>query len=95
MPAPCHGVIVDRKGGELKVHLSNGAKIHVAEQKGLRLGDECYIIYDYTRLAVAEIWTLSEYNDSGSAPAEEPFEEELDGEDADTLALASLGLCFS
>ena len=91
--SPSQGVVVDTNGGLLGVRLATRALVHVAKQKGLRLGDRCYILYDYTRMRVREVWTEAEYNDSGHEP-------QLDWDDieepeilsANELAVQSLGL---
>ena len=57
---PLKGVVIDRGTG-LTIRLKSGALVRVARHPELLLGDTCYVLYDYTRLAVHDIWTEDEY----------------------------------
>lgn len=59
--SPLEGVVIDR-GVNLMVRLSTGARVRIPRQSDLRLGDTCYILFDYTRLAVSGVWTEEEYH---------------------------------
>ena len=79
---PRKGIIIDTSA-ELLIRLQSGARINVPRQKDLRLGDTCYVLYDYTRMLVNRIWTEEEYYQSDE-PNEEiekidmgPYEEDL------------------
>jgi hypothetical protein len=65
----------------------------------LKLGDTCYVAYDYTKLSPASVMSEAEYHHEGDTPVEESTDDEEDPflEDANSMALASLGLscCFS
>lgn len=54
------GVVIDR-GVKLMVRLYSGARVRIPRQKDLRLGDTCYILFDYTRLEVRDVWSEEEY----------------------------------
>ena len=58
---PLRGVVIDRSV-KLVIRLSSGARVRVPRQKDLRLGDTCFILFDYTRLEVKGIWTEEEYH---------------------------------
>jgi len=57
---PLEGVVIDR-GVKLMVRLCTGARVCIPRQKDLRLGDTCYILFDYTRLEVRDVWSEEEY----------------------------------
>jgi len=57
---PLPSVVIDT-GAELTLRLESGGLVRVPEQKDLRLGDTAYVLYDYTRLVVYDIWTEAEY----------------------------------
>ena len=59
-------------GAELTLRLESGGQVRIPRQKDLRLGDTVYVLYDYTRLVVRDIWTEAEYE------VEEDWGEELD-----------------
>lgn len=58
---PLKGVVIKRSV-MLTIHLSSGAKVRVPRQKDLRLGDTVYVLYDYTRMVVRDLWTEDEYS---------------------------------
>lgn len=58
-PLPC---VVINTDTELTLRLESGGQVRVPKQKDLRLGDTAYVLYDYTRLVVHDIWTVDEYN---------------------------------
>ncbi len=60
---PLKGVITDTSGARLVVRLKSRALIRIPEQKKLRLGDTCYILYNYTIMQVRMVWTDDEYNE--------------------------------
>lgn len=79
---PRKGIIIDTSA-ELMIRLTSGARVCVPQQKDLRLGDTCYVLYDYTRMLVNKIWTEDEYHRSDD-PNEEveeadmgPYEEDI------------------
>ena len=57
---PLKGVVVDTEVG-LTIRLESRALVRVHKQKDLRLGDTCYVLYNYTTLEVWRIWTEEEY----------------------------------
>ncbi len=79
---PRKGIIVDTSA-VLAIRLASGARVKVPHQKELRLGDTCYVLYDYTRMLVNRIWTEEEYHQSDD-PSEDvdeadmgPYEEDI------------------
>lgn len=58
---PLPSVVIDTDAG-LTLRLESGGQVHVPKQKDLRLGDTAYVLFDYTRLIVHDIWTEDEYN---------------------------------
>ena len=58
--SPLEGVVIDR-GVKLMVRLSTGARVRIPRQKDLRLGDTCFILFDFTRLVVRDVWSEEEY----------------------------------
>jgi len=68
---PLPSVVVNT-GAELTLRLESGGLVRVPSQKDLRLGDTAYVLYDYTRMIVRDIWTESEYEfeDDGSIEPE-------------------------
>jgi hypothetical protein len=66
--SPLKGVIISTDN-VLVIRLASRAQVRVAHQKNLRLGDTAYVLFDYTRLKVREIWTEEEHDrrdDTGS-----------------------------
>jgi len=59
--SPLEGVVIDR-GVKLMIRLSNGARVRIPRQKDLRLGDTCFVLFDYTRLEVRDVWSEEEYH---------------------------------
>ena len=89
---PLKGTIVDTYGGRLSVRLITRAIVHVPRQKGLKLGDPCYILYNYTTMKVRKVWTEAEYKDKGDEPQLNwDDEEEPDWVPAHELASQSEG----
>jgi hypothetical protein len=68
---PLPGVVVDTSAG-LTIRLSSRAVVRVPEQKKLRLGDTCYVLYNYTTMAVRGVWTEEEYSAEDDIDSEEP-----------------------
>lgn len=58
--SPLEGVVI-RRGVRLMVRLSTGAIVSISRQKDLHLGDTCFILYDFTRLEVRDVWSEEEY----------------------------------
>lgn len=79
---PRKGIIIDTSA-ELMIRLQSGARVNVLHQKDLRLGDTCYVLYDYTRMLVNRIWTEEEYyqSDDPNEDVDEadmgPYEEDI------------------
>ena len=58
---PLEGIIISR-GVRLMIRLITGARVNIPRQKDLRLGDVVFVLFDYTRLEVRDVWTLEEYH---------------------------------
>ena len=58
---PLEGVVVET-GTDLVVRLQSGAKLGIPHRRDLLLGDTCYILFDYTRLEVYDVWSEDEYH---------------------------------
>ena len=58
---PLEGVVVDTSAG-LTIRLQSRALVRTPRQKKLKLGDTCYVLYNYTTMQVRMIWTEKEYN---------------------------------
>ncbi len=67
---PLEGVVIET-GVVLVIRLKSRALVRVPEQKDLKLGDTCYILFDYTRLEVHMIWTEAEYDAEDNSSGEE------------------------
>jgi hypothetical protein len=72
---PLEGVII---GGSTKllIRLRSGATVSIPRRNDLKLGDTCFVLFDYTRLEVRDVWSEEEYyalEDDGPCPV---FEEE-------------------
>lgn len=72
------GVVIEI-GVILVIRLKTGAKIRVPLDERFKLGDIAWILYDFTRGHVHELWTNSQYHDDGD-PGVEPVETDM-GED--------------
>ena len=57
---PLEGVVI-KVGAEIKVRLLSRAVVTIPWHRDLRLGDTCFILYDFTRMEVRDIWTEAEY----------------------------------
>lgn len=57
---PRKGIVIDNST-ELVIRLQTGAQLSVPQQKKIKLGDTCYVLFNYTTLKVREIWTEDEY----------------------------------
>ena len=69
MLTPNKGTIISTSTG-LVIRLKNGARVKVAKQKNLKIGDTCYVLYNYTNMSVRYIWTEKEMSDYGSDETE-------------------------
>jgi len=58
---PLEGVVVST-GANLLIRLKSGAKVSIPRRRDLLLGDVCFILFDYTRLEVRDVWSESEYH---------------------------------
>ncbi len=58
---PLEGVIVGT-GVDLLIRLKTGAKVAIPRRSDLLLGDTCYVLFDYTRLEVRDVWSEDEYH---------------------------------
>lgn len=58
---PLKGIVV-KVGTTLIVRLQSRATLSIARHPDLRLGDVCYILYDYTCMEVRDVWTEAEYH---------------------------------
>jgi len=57
---PLKGVVIST-GAELLIRLPSGAKLAVPHRRDLLMGDTCYVLFDYTRLEVHDVWSEDEY----------------------------------
>ena len=69
--SPLEGVVISTDN-VLVIRLASRAQIRVAHQKDLRLGDTVYVLFDYTRLKVREVWTEEEHDRADDTGSEEP-----------------------
>jgi hypothetical protein len=58
---PLEGIVI-KTGAVLTVRLASRAIVEIARHPELRLGDTCYILYDFTRMQVRDVWTKDEYH---------------------------------
>ena len=58
---PLEGVVVET-GTNTVIRLQSGAKVSIPHRRDLLLGDTCYILFDYTRLEVRDVWSEDEYH---------------------------------
>lgn len=75
---PLKGVIVGTSA-ELTIRLPSRAVVKAPLQKDLRLGDTCYVLYNYTIMKVRQVWTEEEYRSEDFEPQlewDEPEEPE-------------------
>lgn len=67
---PLRGVVID-VGVGMEIRLASRARLTIPRHPELRLGDTCYVLYDYTTMEVRDIWTEEEYfreDDLGEEP---------------------------
>ena len=57
---PLEGVVVST-GAEMLIRLKSGATVCIPQRRDLLLGDTCFILFDYTRLEVRDVWSEGEY----------------------------------
>ena len=57
---PLEGVVIDRGAG-LTIRLKSGALVRIGRRQDLLLGDTCYVLYDFTKLSVRDVWTEGEF----------------------------------
>lgn len=91
---PLKGVVVDN-GAELTIRLSTRAIIRINSHPTLRLGDTCYVLFNYESMRIRQILTEEEWLSMDELPVEDI--DETEDKDNTNLALSSLGLscCFS
>jgi len=58
---PLEGVVIST-GADLIIRLQSGAAVAISRRSDLLLGDTCYILFDYTRLKVRDVWSEEEYH---------------------------------
>lgn len=58
---PLKGIVV-KTGVVLTVRLQSRAIVEIPRVPELRLGDTCYILYDFTTMQVHDYWTEEEFN---------------------------------
>lgn len=58
---PIEGIVV-KVGTVLIVRLFTRATVEIPRHPELRLGDACFVLYDYTRMSVRDVWTMGEYH---------------------------------
>ena len=75
---PRKGVVIET-GAVLVIRLKSGAKVRVADRDKFRIGDQAWVLWDYTKDRPCRVWTETEYYDDGD-PGEEPVEVDM-GED--------------
>lgn len=81
---PLRAAVIEKSDSELMIRTKQGVRLRVPAQKGLGLGDTCYILYDFTRMNVREVWTEEDLLEPQSGPEPENFLPE-DESDLDTL----------
>jgi len=72
---PLEGVVI-KVGTALKIRLSSRAVVSIPFRGDLKLGDTCFILYDFTCLEVRDVWTEAEYfaeEDSSGRESELPL----------------------
>ena len=57
---PLRGVVIET-GATTTVRLNSGARLDIPGRRDLRLGDICFVLFDYTRLEIRDVWTEEEY----------------------------------
>lgn len=57
---PIKGIVI-KTGPVLTVRLYTRALVEVPRHPQLRLGDTAYVLYDYTRMQVNDVWTEEEF----------------------------------
>ena len=60
--SPLKGTVI-KTGAVLTVRLQSRAVVDIPYRNDLLLGDTCYVLYDFTRMQVADIWSEDEYNE--------------------------------
>lgn len=53
--------IVHKASAVLTVRLKTRALVDIPRHPQLKLGDTCYVLYDFTRMQVRDIWTEEEF----------------------------------
>lgn len=57
---PLRGVVIET-GAKTTIRLNSGARLDIPGRRDLRLGDVCFVLFDYTRLEIRDVWTEEEY----------------------------------
>ncbi len=57
---PLRGVVIET-GATTTIRLRSGARLDIPGRRDLRLGDVCFVLFDYTRLEIRDVWTEEEY----------------------------------
>jgi hypothetical protein len=80
--SPLRAIVVDRANSQLTMRTKQGVRFTIPEQKGLKLGDNCYVLYDFTKMKIARIWTESDLEeDDAGEELDFIYPDECDEED--------------
>ena len=74
---PLRGTVIASRGTELCISLKFGTRVSIPKRKDLKIGDACYICYDYTRMRVVAIWTTEQMMDDGQRELPKLQKEEI------------------
>ena len=73
--APIKGVVIEDDVA-LVIRLRDGVKVRLPLDERFVLGDPVWILYDFTKGCVRELWTEQQFHDDGD-PGCEPVEVDL------------------